>query len=627
MEAPAAEQTSIMPEAGYISDEDTSALLLAEPDVDAEGDGFDSPGPTPERLHAPRVPLRVGRLARQQPGISSPPPLLLRGGFSSASANALSPPTFNRGGQSSQSPQSPSKKPGSRPDEQTLGTKVSKHGLVGPCRKLGAGGKASHKTAYSRVKYMPGVGDSSRFPVNGLAMWNTGTAYNCRGSAHDQDESDPDEDEDDYHQAMLDGGELDTIDSITSPSVDGRRTLSSFGHASEADDTPATTPRSPESTCELPPEHEETAAKASPLGSSGEKPDDSRSSSEPFPKAGGEKAAGKSERNTVFAHALPTSMSMSLQRTPAHAGALTLSLPYDATAGLSPRVHFSDAERQQNGLFTTPIVERRRHVSASSFNLERLPAGPGADEGPGTPSSSSKGPVGLALMGTSPLFSPCHALELGSRLSRPSSPFAMAGLPPVQSPAPLVLPPSQHLQKEVRIKEEEAEALCATANEQRGPKQLPTGRPSTGSSKLANSLLASTTESSVFAVKQEPADCPNFSTSRSSSLDSFGRDSSWFDRSCSPCSDASDVDDACFDMLPPETMGLNELDRAWDPVDVDYDSLTGDDHAKVGIELKSSVAGQPMDVDDDASARSKLKDGGDPDLRPAKMPRRSTRAR
>lgn len=119
----------------------------------------------------------------------------------------------------------------------------------------------------------------------------------------DDEESSVADDEDDFHVAMLDGGDFDGSDTdlrtADTPSIKDGGRASKSSDDSDTDYTPATTPQSPRSTCDGPEQR------------SNAEQDDNDS------KAG--------VRDAVFSHALETSS----RRPHTHAGALTLSLPFD----------------------------------------------------------------------------------------------------------------------------------------------------------------------------------------------------------------------------------------------------------------------------------------------------------
>ncbi len=186
----------------------------------------------------------------------------------------------------------------------------------------------------------------------------------------EEEEEDEEDDENDFHQAMLDAD----FDFFDSQNTDGNAvkplwsasTRASTEEEAEMDDTPATTPRSPQSDSDLPspgsprckteedtvlPSIEDKVANLFSLG-----------------------------RDSVFVHALPTTQ-VGADKPHQHAGSLTLSLPYSpAVAASSPQLRAMDIETDTatstKGVrdapasvqMGTPVLQRRKHAG--------LPAGP-----------------------------------------------------------------------------------------------------------------------------------------------------------------------------------------------------------------------------------------------------------
>lgn len=123
--------------------------------------------------------------------------------------------------------------------------------------------------------------------------------------AHEDESSEASDmdDEDDFHVAMLDGDDFIEAqhDKAASLSSKSSHRDSKSGDESEVEDTPATTPRSPQSACELPERRWSTGADED------------------------EKETRKDGKDAVFAHALEPSS----RRPHTHAGSLTLSLPFE----------------------------------------------------------------------------------------------------------------------------------------------------------------------------------------------------------------------------------------------------------------------------------------------------------
>lgn len=125
----------------------------------------------------------------------------------------------------------------------------------------------------------------------------------CHDTEEDSSEVSDMEDEDDFHVAMLKGDDFVETHYRTAASLSSKDSHhdSKSGDDSDAEDTPATTPRSPQSICELPERRWSTGADE----------DD-------------KEVVRSAARDAVFAHALESSS----HRPHTHAGALTLSLPY-----------------------------------------------------------------------------------------------------------------------------------------------------------------------------------------------------------------------------------------------------------------------------------------------------------
>lgn len=111
------------------------------------------------------------------------------------------------------------------------------------------------------------------------------------------------DDEDDFHVAMLHGDDFREAqhDKAASLSSKSSHRGSKSGDDSEVEDTPATTPRSPQSACDLPERRWSTSVDED------------------------EKENHKNGKDAVFAHALEPSS----RRPHTHAGSLTLSLPFE----------------------------------------------------------------------------------------------------------------------------------------------------------------------------------------------------------------------------------------------------------------------------------------------------------
>lgn len=181
--------------------------------------------------------------------------------------------------------------------------------------------------------------------LDGRWAWNPSSLaptlrFRLSGHAGDEEFSEASDldDEDDFHVAMLDGS-VDFEDAhhgkAASLSSKSSHRDSKSGDDSEGEDTPATTPRSPQSTCDLPERRWSTGA------------DDE------------EKETCKATKDAVFAHALEPSS----RRPHTHAGSLTLSLPFDemtqggeedaATSNLKRRVAQAESVKEEEDSSST----------------------------------------------------------------------------------------------------------------------------------------------------------------------------------------------------------------------------------------------------------------------------------
>ncbi|KDN45247.1 hypothetical protein K437DRAFT_268508 [Tilletiaria anomala UBC 951] len=126
-----------------------------------------------------------------------------------------------------------------------------------------------------------------------------------------------------------------------------------------ADDTPATTPRTNVSSCELPPIADEVGPHSSTDQSAKEEGEDGKDSS-----------IMRQPRDTVFCHALP----LARRRIDQHAGQVTLSLPFEETQSQSElaailRAH--DAEEERTLLANSPQNPAKLIVGPQPFSEGR----------------------------------------------------------------------------------------------------------------------------------------------------------------------------------------------------------------------------------------------------------------
>ena len=262
----------------------------------------------------------------------------------------------------------------------------------------------------------------------------------------EDDEDDEDDDENDFHQAMLDA-DFDFFESQKSDSAAAKPLWPASRRGTteevEMDDTPATTPRSPQSGCDLP-------SPDSPRCKTEE--DVTLSSSE-------DRASSfNAGRDSVFVHALPTTQ-VGADKPHQHAGSLTLSLPYSPTVAVSsPQLRAMDVDldavtaakgvkdTNASTQMGTPVLQRRKHavLPAGPHGLAPLKLSADLMER----SASNSAPymqLSPMIEIDSPLLSPGLSLSLHGKSGDLPSPFIMGvgSLPDLEQPAPLDLPPAE----------------------------------------------------------------------------------------------------------------------------------------------------------------------------------------
>ncbi|KAJ1030387.1 hypothetical protein NDA16_001296 [Ustilago loliicola] len=399
----------------------------------------------------------------------SPPPLLPRdGSVRVRMPTNFTQPTFIRGGRVSVSPEASAKRPVkfgirefSRPALQaeeasqvSRTTKVDahhswKHADIMSSSPISAGISKFDNDSNMPLTYVP-------FPFRCSARSAAGfrNTHTTPFAVHEEDEEaddddDDDDDENDFHQAMLDA-DFDFFDSQKSDSTVAKPVWSASGRAAtedaEIDDTPATTPRSPQSGCDLP-------SSGSPRFKTEE--------DAVMPSTGSKASSFRAGRDSVFVHALPTTQ-VGADKPHQHAGSLTLSLPYSPAVAVSlPQLRAMDIDHDatsaavrgdakdasaNNIQMGTPVLQRRKHAG--------LPAGPhglaplklGADLMERSASNSAPYmQLSPMIEIESPLLSPGLSLSLHTKGTDLPSPFNMGvgTLPDLEQPAPLDLPPAE----------------------------------------------------------------------------------------------------------------------------------------------------------------------------------------
>ncbi len=401
----------------------------------------------------------------------SPPPLLPRDG----SARVRMPthftqPTFIRGGRVSVSPEASAKRPvtfGIRDFNRPAfhhadAVSGDRHNTPHSAMAVKRSAPAKRSDIMSSSPISAGVAKFESEPGAPLtyvpfpcAARSLGRFHNMRANpfAHEQmdvddDDEEEDDDENDFHQAMLDAD----FDFFDSQKADGNATNNLWNvsqraatedAAVEDDDTPATTPRSPQSGCDLP------------------SPDSPRCKSEdeaqPL-RTDDPSMAFNAVRDSVFVHALPTTQ-VGADKACQHAGSLTLSLPYTpGVAVSSPQLRARELELDggagvrgtgdassltQTG---TPVLQRRKHAALGGDGAHALaPLKLGAElMERGSSHSATYMQLSPMIEMDSPLLSPGLTLGMHAMHAKGTdlpSPFIMGvdSLPELEHPAALDL--------------------------------------------------------------------------------------------------------------------------------------------------------------------------------------------
>ncbi|GAC95638.1 hypothetical protein PHSY_003214 [Pseudozyma hubeiensis SY62] len=379
----------------------------------------------------------------------SPPPLLPRDGSARMQLPMhYSQPTFIRGGRVSVSPEASAKRPVILPAHKRETQPSWKHAdIITSSSPVSAGLAKFEGDAGAPLTYVPlrdGVRGMLGFrDLHAATLTKRASTDEQEADDIEQDE-DEEDDENDFHQAMLDA-DFDFFDSQPSDPSSAKSLwpASRRGTTEEAemDDTPATTPRSPLSGCDLP-------SPDSPRCKT-EEEDVAMSSVE-------DKAASfRMGRDSVFAHALPTTQ-VGADKPHRHAGSLTLSLPYDpAVVASSPNLHAVDLGsaaasttkrgNYETGQIGTPVLQRRKHAGLPTGPHALAPLKLGAELM--ERSNSNALPymqLSPMIEMDSPLLSPGLTLSLHTKVTDLPSPFLMGvgPLADLEQPAPLDLPPA-----------------------------------------------------------------------------------------------------------------------------------------------------------------------------------------
>lgn len=524
----------------------------------------------------------------------SPPPLLPRDGSVRIQMPAeLTQPTFTRGGQVSVSPESSHKRARlgvkSFVRSNDVGDKSAYHRLSEDLRasKLDAQSFWRANDALPSSPHSPAVSrfEHCNFIRASHSSFNSATSgrshsRNTNVTFDTMDDEEEDEDEDDFHQAML-NADLDFFDSQKTELAAAGPWLMSEPQPSDQDmdDTPATTPRSPQSGCDP----------ATP-GS---------------PSIKGEDAVedAPSIRDTVFVHALPTTQ-VGANKPHQHAGSLTLSLPYSPeVAASSPRLKpvdiecnsTSSADPRPTSRTSTPILQRRKYAGGS-HGLSALKFGSEVIERLNTGASHFM-QLSPMIELDSPLLSPGLALSLGSKGVDPPSPFVMgvSTLPELDQPAALALPPSKDMEKPTeRVQTTRAVPADSNVNSrvtsQSKHEMMALKRPALPPPRQIRFTTLTTPNASGATLQQQQPQQPQPPTTRSSvSLSQTNESKTTRSRTVDPTPDliysassspesvsesgspsSRSDSDSCADAEvetilfgPPEKLDLRELDHVW----------------------------------------------------------------
>jgi hypothetical protein len=411
----------------------------------------------------------------------SPPPLLPRDGSARVRMPAhFTQPTFIRGGRVSVSPEASAKRPvtfgirdfnrpafhhadalsgdrhdGPQPAMAAKHSAPAKRSDIMSSSPISAGVAKFESEPGAPLTYVPfpcaarSLGRLHSMRINPFA--DAQMNQDDDDDDDDDDDEEEDDDENDFHQAMLDAD----FDFFDSQKTDGnatnnlwnvsQRAATEDAAAAEADDTPATTPRSPQSGCDLP--------------SPGSPRCKSEDEAQPL-RADDKSMAFNAVRDSVFVHALPTTQ-VGADKACQHAGSLTLSLPYTpGVAVSSPQLRARELESDgaagargmgdasnltQTG---TPVLQRRKHAALGDGAHALAPLKLGAEL---MERSSSHSATYMQLSPMiemdSPLLSPgltlgMHAMHaMHAKGTELPSPFIMGvdSLPELEHPAALDL--------------------------------------------------------------------------------------------------------------------------------------------------------------------------------------------
>ena len=268
----------------------------------------------------------------------------------------------------------------------------------------------THASQRSSSKLVPGENHHGRSQstsvLDGKWAWKSSAIpptlrFRLAGEEESGETSDMDE-EDDFHVAMLDGGDFADQHPGKAASLCSKSSHrdSKSGDDSETEDTPATTPRSPQSTCDLPERRWSTGVDED------------------------EKESRKASNDAVFAHALEPSS----RRPHTHAGSLTLSLPFDEMVQTNEEEQSVPASIGKDEAEPESVVAEDARTSVK-------------EEDGSIPTGLLSPPIQQGIMG---LSSKQHSLMLSSPHS--SSAFASpsfegTGGSVKSEPVPLSLPP------------------------------------------------------------------------------------------------------------------------------------------------------------------------------------------
>lgn len=345
-------------------------------------------------------------------------------------------------------------------------------------------------SALSNLANLAGSGALRRVSVE-LHPRMIGSSSGGHGDLSGAETTDAEEDEDDFHRAMLDT-DFESFGDLAEVWEEG---LQHHRHHQGAElDTPATTPRSPQSSCDHPLQEQQATTPAHAGSTS--TPASTRSSTDPegsvsasatsgvdeTPKPAATPRSGTpskmnrtpSHQDSVFSHALAPSS----RRTQTHAGLLTLSLPYHESKVVyaTPISSRKAGEQQTISRFTTPILGRH-HGDASEAQRTQTTSPPLS------PTQALMGLPKSEAMIASPFLSAVAGAH--APISRSNSPDANGEVPGIS--AAFELPPPVM----TAVEDENAPSPASTTGELPDVSPFPNREHHDSGSELGDELVPS----------------------------------------------------------------------------------------------------------------------------------------